>query len=369
MTTRPKDYTSTPLLEAPSREDRKPVASVIDVFCGAGGLSHGFFLEDYSIACGIDVDDACKYAFEHNNQTTFIHQDVDDLDPEDLNRRFTPGLPRILVGCAPCQPFSQYTQGKENHKWKLLESFADLIINIQPDVVSMENVPQLVKFKDGELFNSFVNRLRHNGYEVESKIAYCPGFGIPQSRSRLVLIASLHGKPPLPEETHQSNEYVTVKDAIGMLPPIESGETHTGDPLHRSSQLAPINIERIKASRPGGTWRDWPAELVTKCHKRISGKGYGSVYGRMSWETPAPTMTTQFYGFGNGRFGHPEQDRAISLREGAIFQTFPITYQFTTSDEAVSFTKVGRLIGNAVPVELARAIARTIKTHLSEVGL
>ena len=348
---------------------QKPVASVIDVFCGAGGLSYGFLLEDFLIACGIDADEACRYAFEHNNYAPFVCKDIIDVTPEELVEEFTPGLPRILVGCAPCQPFSKYTQAREDPKWRLLEKFAVLITKIRPDVVSMENVPQLVHFKGGKLFRSFIRRLRRAGYHVGWEIAYCPNFGIPQSRFRLVLIASLHGKPTLPEPTHEPNEYITARDAIGTMSPLSAGEVYHQDLLHRASRLSATNLERIQFSTSGGTWRDWPAHLVTACHKRTSGKGYASVYGRMTWDEPAPTITTQFYGFGNGRFGHPEQDRALSLREGAILQSFPPCYEFVEPGNPVNFKTVGRLIGNAVPVKLARAIARSIKRHLSEVVL
>ena len=346
----------------------KPVASVIDVFCGAGGLSHGFFLEGFLISCGIDADETCRYAFEYNNYATFVCKDIVDVTPEELAEEFSLGLPRILVGCAPCQPFSKYTQAREDPNWRLLDDFAILVTKIRPDVVSMENVPQLVRFKNGELFESFIKRLQRSGYEVAWEIAYCPNFGIPQRRSRLVLIASLHGKPALPEPTHEPDEYVTARDTIGLMPPLLAGEVHRHDSLHRASRLSAVNRDRIRLSKPGGTWRDWPGHLVTDCHKRTTGKGYASVYGRMAWDEPAPTVTTQFYGFGNGRFGHPGQDRAISLREGAVLQSFPLYYEFVAPGTPVIFKSVGRLIGNAVPVELARAIARAIERHLSEIG-
>ena len=191
-----------------------PVASVIDIFCGAGGLSHGFLLEDFIISCGIDADEICRYAFEHNNCARFVCKNIADIDPEELAEEFTHSVPRILVGCAPCQPFSKYTQAREDHRWQLLDDFTTLITKIRPDVVSMENVPQLVYFKGGDLFRSFIRCLRQSGYEVAWEIAYCPDFGIPQSRSRLVLIASLHGKPTLPEPTHEPGDYVTARDAI-----------------------------------------------------------------------------------------------------------------------------------------------------------
>ena len=127
-------------------------------------------------------------------------------------------------------------------------------------------------------------------------------------------------------------------------------------------------MQRIKASRPGGSWRDWDEDLVADCHKKGSGKTYPSVYGRMSWDELAPTMTTQFYGFGNGRFGHPEQNRALSLREGAILQSFPRSYKFARKGEQIFRKTVGRLIGNAVPVKLGEAIGKSILRHIGEFG-
>ena len=148
---------------------------------------------------------------------------------------------------------------------------------------------------------------------------------------------------------------------------LTAGGSDPADPLHRTSSMSALNMKRIRASSPGGTWRDWDCALVTDCHKRPTGRGYVSVYGRMRWDRPSPTITTQFYGYGNGRFGHPEQDRAISLREGALLQTFPRGYAFTRSGDPISVKEVGRMIGNAVPVALARATARAIAAHLEDI--
>ena len=133
--------------------------------------------------------------------------------------------------------------------------------------------------------------------------------------------------------------------------------------------MSPLNIKRIQATKEGGSWRDWPDELVLDCFKKDSGRTYGSVYGRMKWNEPAPTMTTQCTGLGNGRFGHPEQDRAISLREAAIFQTFPENYQFAEHNNVSNPSIVCRQIGNAVPPMLGRVIARSIKEHLKQYKL
>lgn len=362
------DVQTRPSVGAETGKARVAAGSVIDLFCGAGGLSHGFKLEGFDVVAGVDIDDKCRFPFERNNDAPFLLEDVATIDATALNARFSPGLPRILVGCAPCQPFSKYSQGREDGRWQLLEHFSRLICEMRPDIVSMENVPRLQKFKGSMVFDAFVRALRNNDYFVDWKIAYCPDYGIPQARSRLVLLASRYGPPGVPTPTHSSDCYPTVRRSIGGLPPIGAGEGHEEDPLHRCSALSPANEKRMLASRPGGSWRDWSEDLVTACHRKPTGKGYSSVYGRMNWDEPAPTMTTQFFGFGNGRFGHPEQDRAISLREGALIQTFPPDYAFVPEGRKVEIKTIGRLIGNAVPVDLGRAIARRIRCHLDEYG-
>lgn len=149
-----------------------------------------------------------------------------------------------------------------------------------------------------------------------------------------------------------------------LTSPIKAGERDPQDELHTASSLSPLNLSRIRVSRPGGTWRDWPEELQASCHRKDTGATYPSVYGRMEWDRPAPTITTQCFGYGNGRFGHPEQDRAISLREAAMLQTFPESYAFAPPGAPIKFNKMGRLIGNAVPVRLGEVIARSLVGHV-----
>lgn len=224
----------------------------------------------------------------------------------------------------------------------------------------MENVPTVAKH---EVFHDFVDTLKQIGYTVWFDVVDSSRYGVPQMRRRMVLLASKHGDIAMIEPTHEKPK--TVRQAIGCLRPLSAGEAAPGDKLHVTSRLSAKNLRRIKVSKPGGTWRDWPDDLVADCHRAASGKTYPGVYGRMEWDKPAPTVTTQCYGFGNGRFGHPEQDRAISLREAAILQSFPLDYEFVPNDGEVSFRALGRLIGNAVPVDLGRAIARSIKAHLA----
>lgn len=342
------------------------IGSVIDLFCGAGGLAHGFYLEGFYISAGIDVDEDCRFPFEHNNEAPFLRRDVASLRGGDIASLFLPNVPRILIGCAPCQPFSSYNQKNDDPNWQLLTDFGQLIVDARPDVVSMENVPRLVSFRGGSIFKSFVAVLEQEGYEVSWTTVYAPKYGVPQQRSRLVLLASRLGRIELEASQLTRAQYPTVKDAIGGLPALEAGEIAPRDQFHQTSRLSATNLRRIRAARPGGTWREWDKELVADCHKVGTGRGYSSVYGRMVWDAPSPTITTQFYGFGNGRFGHPEQDRALSLREGALLQSFPPDYEFVPAGQKVLFKKVGRMIGNAVPVLLARAIARSIRIHLKE---
>jgi DNA (cytosine-5)-methyltransferase 1 len=342
----------------------KPIrASVVDLFCGAGGLSYGFKKQSFRLAAGIDIDEACRFPYEVNNGASFLRKDVGSLKVSEVKSLFTKGDARILVGCAPCQPFSSYNQKNDDPNWKLLSAFGRLIDGVRPDIVSMENVPQLVKFREGQTFEKFVSVLKSAGYRVSYGVLYGPDFGMAQTRSRLVLVASRWGEIELPRPTHRK-EYRTVRDAIGHLPALNHGEANDVDSLHCASRLSPLNARRIAAAKPGGTWRDWHADLVANCHRVEKGKGYSSVYGRMSWSSPSPTITTQFFGFGNGRFGHPEQDRALSLREGALLQGFPADYEFVKPGGRVEFKKIGRLIGNAVPVNLASAIAKTVRSHI-----
>jgi len=343
--------------------------SVVDLFCGVGGLTHGFVKEGFKVVAGIDCDTACKYAYEtNNNGAQFIDEDIEKIQPEDIRKLYPRPHTKILVGCAPCQPFSPYTKKKraQTDKWKLLETFATLVEGVRPHIVSMENVPDLVKFNGGKVFKDFVKRLEDSGYHVTDYIVHCAAYGVPQSRDRLVLFASRYGPVQMANETHTRDEYISVRQAIAHLPPLAAGGICSTDPLHRASNLTDRNLRRIQHSISGGTWKDWPPELVADCHKKDSGESYDCVYGRMRWDDPAPTITTQCNGYGNGRFGHPEQNRAISMREAAIFQSFPDEYQLLKPNTTWHIETLARLIGNAVPVKLGQAIARSIKQHIGK---
>lgn len=338
----------------------------IDLFCGAGGLTHGLALEGLPVVAGVDLDPACRFPYEANNQAKFLQRDISKVKSAELLDLFGSAEIKVLAGCAPCQPFSTYAQryelGGKDGRWGLLYQFSRLVKGTRPDVITMENVPTVVKHK---VFHDFVKALEKMGYSVWFDVVDSSTCGVPQARRRTVLLASKHGDIEFIKPVVKKPK--TVRQAIGRMSSLGAGEGSSRDRLHAAATLSEINLKRIKVSKPGGTWRDWPKHLVAPCHQAESGKTYPGVYGRMEWDKPAPTMTTQCFGFGNGRFGHPEQDRAISLREAAILQSFPRSYQFIPSDGAVNFRALGRLIGNAVPVDLGRAIARSIKSHLDAI--
>lgn len=346
-------------------------AAAVDIFCGAGGLTRGLKDAGINVVAGYDNDGRCKFPYEHNNRgAKFFEEDVARVTGESLAQHYQQGSRRILVGCAPCTPFTKYTwgdEGKGGARWGLLREFGRLIQELQPDVVSMENVPQL---RDHVVFDEFLETLRAEGFHLGSDAAnwevYCPDYGMPQRRSRLVILASRLGPIQLEPSKCLRNNRPNVRSALSKLPELGAGDVCAADPLHRSATLTDINLRRIRASTAGGCWRDWPDELIATCHRKKKGKTYPSVYGRMSWDDPSPTITTQFFGFGNGRFGHPEQDRALSLREGAILQTFPHSYQFVPPDGKYQLKTIGRMIGNAVPVRLGTVIGKTIRKHLEK---
>ena len=297
----------------------EPVA--IDLFCGAGGLSYGMKQAGITINAGIDIDPACRHPFEANVKARFHRSDLAELSPMFVASLFPEDSMRVLAGCAPCQPFSAYTKGRFDRKdqWQLLHKFGDLVASCKPEIVTMENVPRLTRHT---VFEDFLAVLDEEGYSYNYEVVRCAEYGVPQSRGRLVLLASRLGDIRLLPPNSADSEFVTVEETIRHLGELKAGDTSSSDPLHKSSGLSPRNLQRIRKSRPGGTWRDWDEGLQAACHTRETGRTYPSVYGRMRWDQPAPTITTQFHGYGNGRFGHPTQDRAISLREGALSADF-----------------------------------------------
>lgn len=338
---------------------------VVDLFCGVGGLTRGLLDAGLDVIAGFDNDPTCEFAYHTNNQAEFVCQNIRKMTGDEIIERYDPVATRILVGCAPCQPFStmRFKMGGANltdEKYNLLTEFGRIVARVQPSVVSMENVPQI---QDTQIYTGFYNQLEQLGYHISTQVVYCPDYGISQTRRRFVLLASLLGDIELIPPTHDRNA-VTLDHVIQNLPEITAGGVDPDDALHRASRLSDLNLQRIQASIPGGTWNDWPENLRCACHNKDSGKTYSSVYGRLRWDQIGPTITTQFYCYGTGRHGHPVQDRALSLREGALLQSFPATYDFIDPNRKFSFKDIARHIGNAVPVRLGEVVGKSIVNHL-----
>jgi DNA (cytosine-5)-methyltransferase 1 len=344
---------------------KKYRVNAVDLFCGVGGLTHGLESVGIDVRLGVDIDPACRFPYTANNKAKFLLKSVEDIHAQELETVFAKNSVRLLAGCAPCQTFSTYNQKADpsDKRWWLLMEFSRIVRELSPELVTMENVPNLLKHR---VFQNFVEALVNAGYHVDHHVFDSSDYGVPQHRERLVLLASRLGSIRMLSAAEVGEKAKTVREAICEMPVLKAGEMDEDDPLHQCAALSALNLRRIRASKPGGTWRDWKDGLISLCHKKRSGKTYPSVYGRMCWDELAPTITTQFYGFGNGRFGHPEQDRAISLREGAILQSFPRDYVFKASDAAIGKKPIGRLIGNAVPVKLAEAIGKSLLAHVAD---
>jgi DNA (cytosine-5)-methyltransferase 1 len=354
---------------ARSRRPISPKISAVDLFCGAGGLTQGLLQAGVSVVAGIDTDIKSAHAYEQNNKDVkFLDWDVSKKKYTSIGELFPEGSIKLLAGCAPCQPFSKLTNGQSQHtKWTLLDNFGRYVRGIRPEVVTMENVPELAS-RGSEVFKRFTKTLERNGYSVDWAIVNSADYGVPQQRKRLILLASLLGPIKIPRGRYVGKErWKTVRKTIGGLPRLNSGGQCTKDRLHVAALLSPTNLERIQATpHDGGSRRSWPDHLIPDCYRQKSGERYYSIYGRMWWDQPGPTMTTLCTGLGNGRFGHPEQDRAITLREAALIQSFPKDYEFWPKDTPLNRGAVARMIGNAVPPLLAKALGRAILSHISQ---
>lgn len=342
----------------------------VDFFCCSGGVTYGFRKAGIKVLGGIDIEGVYKKTYEKNNKgSKFLEADVAKLQPEDLVSAF--GISKdmddlIFVGCSPCQYYTtiQTDKTKSTETKLLLEEFKRFVDYFNPGYIFVENVPGL-ETREGSPLANFKLFLEDKGYAFADKIINASHYNVPQNRRRYVLIASrLNRDLSIPEGNKE--DIKTVKEAIGGLKPIPAGFRDKSDSKHWTAELKPINLARIKhTSHDGGTRLDWKniENLQLNCYKDKD-HTFSDVYGRMYWDQPAPTITTKFHSISNGRFGHPEQDRAISLREGAILQSFPEDYKFHSDSMVV----VARMIGNAVPPQLSKHIAKTILTLSTNVG-
>ena len=333
----------------------------MDFFCGGGGLTRGLLDAGFEVVAGFDNDERCRATYERNNPAAaFVHANIKSLETEDVTARLKSGSSEdiLFAGCAPCQPFS--SQRKRNGSRRgatLMREFGRLVEAVLPGFVLIENVPGIAKVGGFSTYRRFLKLLQSNGYRFAWGVLDAKHFGVPQNRRRLVLLANRNGQPGLPRRAFGKNlrPFVTVGQTIRHFPPIAAGEKHAEVHNHVAASITPLNLERLRATpHDGGDRRAWPDHLWLECHKDDY-SGHTDVYGRMYWDRPAPTLTGRCHSISNGRYGHPNQDRAISLREAAALQSFPDSYVFSGSNKHIAMQ-----IGNAVPVELAKQLGEHI---------
>lgn len=342
---------------------KKKTYYAIDFFSSGGAVTSGFKQAGINVLGGIDIDPNCRLTYEKNNNTKFLQADVSNLKKEKLREIFKIRKRQrnlIFVGCSPCQYYSNIKTEKTKScsTRLLLEDFQEFVEFYMPGYVFIENVPGLDTKPDSPL-GKFKQFLNDNGYVFDDGVINAKYYGIPQNRRRYVLLATRIKKEiSLPKE--DKTKIKTVRDSIGnknVFKPVEAGHKDESNFMHSVANLSKINLERIKNTpHDGGDRRTWKnnKKLQVPCYKYH--EGHYDVYGRMYWDKPSPTITTRFVSYSNGRYGHPEQDRAISLREGATLQSFPDDYVFYASSQG----EIAKMIGNAVPPGLAKKIGQTL---------
>jgi DNA (cytosine-5)-methyltransferase 1 len=358
------------LLEILERLDLVPPIKVFDFFTGCGGTCRGFQNAGMDIVFALDNDPVAEKTFKRNfPDVEFKSDNIENVPCEELQPLIDlcKGHPLLFSGCAPCQPFTKQktTKPKEDIRRTLLIWFLRFIEYYRPEFIFVENVPGIQKINDKEgPFKEFIISISAMGYQYKSDIVTSQSYGVPQMRRRFVLIASRLGPIDFPCKTHgpdTDNEYSCVREWIADLPPIAAGETHPTVLNHRAAALSETNLERIGILKEGEGRVHWPENLRLKCHTN-GYTGHTDVYGRIKWDSPATGLTTRCISLSNGRFGHPEQNRAISVREAACLQTFPRDFVFEGN-----LNSMARQIGNAVPVLLAEKFGSNFVDHFNSV--
>lgn len=341
-----------------------------DFFSGCGGTSQGMREAGLSIKLGIDLDGDSANTYRKNFPTArFLQRDIRELRVRDIKPFISDSerrRPIVFGACAPCQPFSRHRRGMADgdERKDLLGEFHRFVRCYLPEYVFIENVPGLQSIDDQSgPFARFLRLLTRLGYWHAHQIVVASHYGVPQHRRRLVLIASRLGPIDFPKPTHGPNgrrkKLPSVWEAIGHLPAIAAGEIHPKIPNHQAARLSDLNLKRIKATKSGGKRSDWPDELKLDCHRVYD--GHTDVYGRMAKDLPSSALTTRCISLSNGRFGHPVQHRAISVREAACLQNFPMDFEFTGS-----LISTARQVGNAVPVAMAKVFGEALEKHYRE---
>lgn len=342
---------------------------VLDFFCCAGGMSLGFasLCDYYHILGGIELNPISMAAYYANYHTKMLNADISEITPDaqlirekfdiDENRQ----NPLVIIGCAPCQGFSAHRKkdhgNPEDERNTLIGYFSDIAVSLNPDYVVMENVPGILDGKYRNHYDEAKMVFVQHGYHVTQQIYNSASFGVPQARRRAIIVASKDPNFKLPVALLTEDEYKTVRDAIGDLPPIDVRHQNPIDPLHRCSSHKQSTIDVISQVPHNGGSR--PQGIGPKCLDKV--KGFSDVYGRLSWDKPSITITQYARNPASGRYCHPEQDRGLSIREAARLQSFPDGYLWNGS-----LGDKFKQIGEAVPPLLSLAIATQIALTINQ---
>lgn len=386
--------------------------TTVDLFCGAGGITEGFRQAGYRCLYGNDCMAEAIQTFSFNHPEAWSdNRDIEDVSPGEIRKRLrlTKGALDVLAGGPPCQGFSINAPERFLHdpRNKLFKDYVRFLEEFEPKTFLFENVPGLLSLGDGRVFRQILNEFEALGYHVTQKILFAAHYGVPQERWRLILLGSRRGAITPPEPTHyatgranfrggrtltfqlthadreQLAPAVTVWQAIGDLPELEMGEgaetieyaakakseyaRNIRNPEgitfnHFAAILARQNAERMKFVKPGGSWRDIPHRLLPKGMQRARKSDHTKRYGRLHNDRLAGTVMTKCDPHWGAVF-LPDQDRSLTVREAARFQSFPDAYKFLGS-RVSQYEQVG----NAVPVLMAKAIALQVRRHLEEHG-
>ena len=337
----------------------------VDLFCGGGGLTQGLKQAGFKVSAGVELDPVAAATYRANHPTTKLFaEDIRSISGKDLLASSPVGRIDLIAACPPCQGFSSLTfkYKRNDARNELIFEFVRLVKEVRPSAIMMENVPGLANGRGKAFFDQAVEEFRKLGYCLDYKVCDVADYGVPQHRHRLVLLGALNQEICVADAVCGDNGILrprqTVRDTIEKLPEpsVFNSRTVTGGPLNTNwnivRNISPLNMERLKALPSESDRRALPENLRPACHKEKN-KGFINVYGRMRWDVPSPTITGGCTTLSKGRFGHPEENRTISVLEAALLQTFPETYIFPTP----SIDATCKIIGNALPPKFAEIMA------------
>lgn len=371
----------------------------IDLFCGAGGMTCGLIQAGYTVVAGVDKEERCRETYTQNKNISgspveFLNLDLFPYTPDHpdgeqglavkklkkiLKRHDfykTRGDKLLLAICAPCQPFTKITKIKlskqrafnQSRDKNLLLASLNIIKALKPDAILCENVEGIVG--EDRVLKKFSQQLDALNYSFSTSIINTKKFGVPQKRKRTICLGYNRkkiSKPPLIPHSDEKSNYATVKETIDHLPPLIAGESHASIKNHKTRALSDLNLKRISCASPGESnayLKNTPyGDLMLTCHRKLKGSSFRDTYTRMVGDQASPTITTKFSSITNGRFGHYDiqQNRGLSIKEGALLQTFPDDYIFYPEDN-MQFPAI--LIGNAVPPKIAKFFGNHISQSL-----